>query len=156
MMDVFRIVEILHGRHLILSTAESCTGGLLAGKLIEVPGASDVYSEGFITYSNRAKEERLGVQRTTLQLHGAVSAECAVEMAQGAARVSHSDIGLSTTGIAGPGGGTSDKPVGLVYIGISNGGQARAIECRFAGDRASVRAQAVNAALGLLEEELDL
>lgn len=156
MMDAFKLIAILHERNLFLSTAESCTGGLLAGKLIEVPGASDVYSEGFITYSNRAKEERLGVQGTTLQSYGAVSAECAIEMAQGAARVSHSDIGLSTTGIAGPGGGSSDKPVGLVYIGISNCGRARAVECHFKGDRSSVRAQAVNAALGLLEEELDL
>ena len=145
MMDVFKLVELLHKKHLFLSTAESCTGGLLAGKLIEVPGASDVYSEGFITYSNRAKEERLGVLGTTLKAHGAVSAECAAEMARGAARVSHSDIGLSTTGIAGPGGGSADN----------NNGKARAVECRFEGDRSSVRAQAVNAALGLLEEELD-
>ena len=156
MMDVFKLVETLHKRHLFLSTAESCTGGLLAGRLIEVPGASDVYSEGFITYSNRAKEERLGVKEITLQSHGAVSAECAIEMAQGAARVSHSDIGLSTTGIAGPGGGSADKPVGLVYIGISNCGRARAVECRFEGDRSQVRAQAVDTALGLLEEELGL
>lgn len=82
MMDVFKLVELLHKKHLFLSTAESCTGGLLAGKLIEVPGASDVYSEGFITYSNRAKEERLGVLGTTLKAHGAVSAECAAEMAR--------------------------------------------------------------------------
>ena len=155
-MDVFKLVETLQKRHLFLSTAESCTGGLLAGKLIEVPGASDVYYEGFITYSNHAKEERLGVQGTTLQSHGAVSAECAIEMAQGAARVSRSDIGLSTTGIAGPGGATADKPVGLVYIGISNCGQARAVERRFDGDRSQVRSQAVDAALGLLEEELGL
>lgn len=156
MADVFKLVETLQQRHLLLSTAESCTGGLLAGKLIEVPGASDVYSEGFITYSNRAKEERLNVLRSTLLTHGAVSAECAIEMAQGAARVSDSDIGLSTTGIAGPGGGSADKPVGLVYIGISNCGIARAVECHFEGDRGSVRTQAVEAALGLLEEELGL
>ena len=155
-MDVFKLVETLQKRHLFLSTAESCTGGLLAGKLIEAPGASDVYYEGFITYSNHAKEERLGVQGTTLQSHGAVSAECAIEMALGAARVSRSDIGLSTTGIAGPGGGSADKPVGLCYIGSSNRGQARAVECRFEGDRSQVRAQAVDAALSLLEEELGL
>ena len=103
-MEEDRIIELLTGMEMTISTAESCTGGLLAGTLINVPGASAVFPEGFITYSNGAKAARLGVSEETLAVKGAVSSECACEMAAGAAVVSGADIGLSTTGIAGPDG----------------------------------------------------
>ena len=153
-MNVYEIVELLRSKDLTLSTAESCTGGLLSGRIVDVPGASWVFPQGFVTYSNEAKAVTLGVNRKTLDEKGAVSAECACEMAEGAARVSGSDIGLSTTGIAGPDGGSDEKPVGLVYIGIFSRGRSRALECHFKGGRSAVRSQTVEMALDMLEKEL--
>ncbi len=151
-----QIIHYLAAHHLTISTAESCTGGLLAARLIDVPGASDVFSEGFITYSNEAKAGRLSVSRKTLETEGAVSAACAGQMAFGAAHASSSDIGISTTGIAGPGGGSADKPVGLVYIGYCIRNDIKTKEFRFKGSRSEVRKQTVEAALTLLGEELKI
>lgn len=117
-----KIVRELQNRGYTITTAESCTGGLLAGRILNVSGASAVYNEGHITYSNEAKERLLGVSHDTLEQFGAVSEQIAAEMALGAARVASANVGLSTTGIAGPGGGTPEKPVGLVYIGCAING----------------------------------
>ena len=113
------VYDLLKEKDLTITTAESCTGGLLAGRIINVSGASDVYKEGFITYSNEAKVKYLGVSEETLAKHGAVSSECAAEMAKGAKERSGADIAVVTTGIAGPEGGTPEKPVGLVYVGVA-------------------------------------
>ncbi len=145
---------MLEKRHMTLTTAESCTAGLLAGRIMNVPGASGVYREGYITYSNEAKEKLLGVRHETLQAHGAVSSETAREMAEGAAAHAEAQAALSVTGIAGPDGGTPEKPVGLVYIGCCVGGQTRTIMYHFTGNRAKNREYAVVNALTLLREEL--
>ncbi len=110
-----KLLEDCRRRAITLSTAESCTGGLLAACLTSIAGSSDVFESGFVTYSNQSKMNLLGVTAGTLEAHGAVSAETAVEMAQGLLRNSRADIGISITGIAGPGGGSNEKPVGLVY-----------------------------------------
>ena len=144
------IVERLLKKHYTVTTAESCTGGLLAGRILNVPGASDVYHEGYITYSNESKERLLGVSQETLKTYGAVSRQTAEEMARGAAKAANADVGLSTTGIAGPGGGTLEKPVGLIYVGCYIGGKAYVEECHFSGTREENRRDAVEAVLLLL------
>ncbi len=151
-----KIVEELIRRGYTITTAESCTGGLLAGRLLNVSGASGVYHEGHITYSNEAKERLLGVSHETLATYGAVSEQTAREMAFGAAKAANANVGLSTTGIAGPGGGTDEKPVGLVYVGCSINGETVACEYQFSGDRQENREMAVEAALELLLKELQL
>lgn len=133
-----------------ISSAESCTGGLVAGTLINAPGISSVYKEGFITYSNEAKEKRLGVRNITLEQYGAVSEQTATEMAKGCAANAKTDFSIVTTGIAGPGGGTDDKPVGLVYLGCYAKGQVVIDKRIYDGDREQIRKQAVNDALKLL------
>lgn len=149
-----RIVKELRERKFTITTAESCTGGLLAGRLLNVSGASEVYNEGHITYSNEAKERLLGVSHSTLETYGAVSTKTAEEMALGAAKAAQAEVGLSTTGIAGPGGGTLDKPVGLIYVGCAVNGVVTVKECRFHGNREENRNAAVEAALELLWEIL--
>lgn len=149
-----RIAQKLMELGYTATTAESCTGGLLAGRLLNAPGVSEVYKEGYITYSNEAKEKILHVSHDTLQVHGAVSPQTAEEMARGAAKAAGADAALSTTGIAGPGGGTAQKPVGLVYIGCYVNGTVKAEQHLFAGERAAVRSQSVEAALNLLERML--
>ena len=148
------IVFELQKRNQTLTTAESCTGGLLAGRILNVSGASAVYNEGHITYSNEAKERLLGVVHETLETYGAVSKETAAEMAKGAALSAKADVGLSTTGIAGPTGGTPEKPVGLVYVGCYVNGEVTVEECRFVGNREQNRNAAVEAALQLLGKHL--
>ncbi|QDW74293.1 competence/damage-inducible protein A [Lachnospiraceae bacterium KGMB03038] len=148
------IVRLLEEKNLTLTTAESCTGGLLAGRIMNVPGASDVYQEGHITYSNEAKEKILGVRHETLETYGAVSPQTAAEMAAGAAAAAGAGAALSVTGIAGPGGGTEDKPVGLVYIGCQVGGKCRVEKYHFTGNREKNREFSVVNALTLLREEL--
>ncbi len=137
-----------------ITTAESCTGGLLAGRILNVSGASDVYNEGHITYSNEAKERILGVNHETLEQYGAVSSQTAAEMAEGAAKTAKADIGLSTTGIAGPGGGTPEKPVGLIYLGCHYKGQNFTKKCNFSGNREENRRDAVEASLEFAKEIL--
>ncbi|MDE7311574.1 MAG: CinA family protein [Eubacterium sp.] len=149
-----RVLALLKQRGFTVTTTESCTGGLLAGRLLNAAGASEVYKEGYITYSNEAKEKLLGVSHETLAAYGAVSEQTALEMAQGAARQAKAQAALATTGIAGPDGGTQEKPVGLVYIGCSVNGVSVVEEHVFAGERAQVRNQAVEAALLLLERTL--
>ena len=148
------IVDMLKEKNLTLTTAESCTAGLLAGRIMNVAGATQIYNEGYITYSNEAKEKLVGVSHGTLESHGAVSHETAAEMAEGAARAAGADASVSVTGIAGPDGGTKEKPVGLVYVGCYVKGNVRTEEFRFLGNRAKNREYAVVRALTLLREEL--
>jgi nicotinamide-nucleotide amidase len=138
--------------HLRIATAESCTGGLISALLTEIAGSSDVFERGFVTYSNQAKQELLSVPEALLIRHGAVSEEVARAMAQGALIHSHADLAVAVTGIAGPGGGSAEKPVGLVHIATARkGGKILHRECRF-GDigRDTVRIATVDAALGML------
>ena len=136
-----------------LATAESCTGGLVAALLTEVAGSSDVVERGFVTYSNEAKIEMLGVSQETLTAHGAVSRETAEEMALGALTHSQADVAVSITGIAGPGGATATKPVGLVHLAAARDGRVlQAIHEVFPGDRGAVRLAALRQALSLLQD----
>lgn len=146
------VVDLLTAKGLTLTCAESCTGGLLSGRIINVPGVSDVYKAGFVTYSDKAKHKLLGVKKSTLKQYGAVSPETAREMAKGAARAAHADAAVSVTGIAGPDGGTGDKPVGLVYIGCYVMGKVTVKKYQFSGNRNKVRESTVAAALTLLRK----
>ena len=146
--------EILCNNKLTISTAESCTGGMVAAKLISYPGISASFLEGAITYSNEAKMKRLGVRKETLDAYGAVSEETAKEMAEGIAKESCSNASIATTGIAGPGGGTNEKPVGLVYIGVYVEGKVIVNKYNFDGNREMVRKSATIAALNLLMDQL--
>jgi len=138
-----------------LATAESCTGGLIAGALTEIAGSSDVVERGFVTYSNEAKIELLGVPASLIARVGAVSAEVAEAMAEGALEHSLADVAVSATGIAGPGGATPGKPVGLVYLGCCRrGGRPLHERHLFPGDRTAVRRASVEAALDLLARQL--
>jgi nicotinamide-nucleotide amidase len=136
-----------------ITTAESCTGGLIAGLLTEIPGSSDVVERGFVTYSNDAKEEMIGVSHDLLVAHGAVSQQVARAMAEGALNHSKADIAVAVTGIAGPGGGSTEKPVGLVHIAAARGDSVIHRECRF-GDigRTEVRIATIEVALELLSQ----
>jgi len=146
----------LQDRRWTVATAESCTGGLIAGAITGVAGSSGWFERGFVTYSNEAKVEMLGVRRETLAAHGAVSEATVREMAAGAVERSRADIAVAVTGVAGPSGGTPDKPVGLVcFAWARRGGAVEARTERFGGDRAAVRAATVEAALqGLIERAL--
>jgi nicotinamide-nucleotide amidase len=135
-----------------LATAESCTGGLVAAALTSIAGSSDVVDRGFVTYSNHAKMELLGVPETTLAAAGAVSAETALAMAAGAVSRARVDLAVSITGIAGPGGCTTIKPLGLVYIGVATKEDARSERHVFPGDRSDVRHAAMIRALEILKE----
>lgn len=146
------VVDLLLANKLTVSTVESCTGGLVAARLINVPGVSEVFKSGYITYSNKAKRRLLGIKKSTLLKHGAVSEEIAREMAKGAALVSKSDVTVSITGIAGPDGGSEEKPVGLVYIGCNVCGRTTVKECHFSGNRTKIRENTVSAALSLMRE----
>lgn len=146
------IVDLLLANKLTISTVESCTGGLLAARLINVPGVSEVFKSGYITYSNKAKRRLLGIKKNTLLKHGAVSKEIAKEMVKGAALISKADVAVSVTGIAGPDGGSEEKPVGLVYIGCNVCGRITVKEYHFSGDRSKIRDNTVSAALSLMRE----
>ena len=144
------LLAALEARGETLATAESCTGGLIAAALTAIAGSSSVVMAGFVTYSNAAKMRMVGVREATLAAHGAVSEAVAREMAEGALERAEVDLALSCTGIAGPGGATPDKPVGLVFIGCARRGAAAVVERHvFPGDRAAVRAATVAAALRL-------
>ncbi|HLY45762.1 MAG TPA: nicotinamide-nucleotide amidohydrolase family protein [Stellaceae bacterium] len=137
-----------------VATAESCTGGLVAAALTAIAGSSDVVERGFVTYSNEAKMELLGVPSETIGAHGAVSAQTAAAMARGAVARAGVDLAVSITGVAGPGGGTPQKPVGLVYLGLARKDGAARVERRiFPGDRTDIRRAAMVLALELLESE---
>jgi nicotinamide-nucleotide amidase len=146
--------KLLRDRGETVSVAESCTGGLIGRRLTEVPGSSDYFLEGAITYSNEAKVRILGVSTDTLDRHGAVSRECAQEMAEGMRRASGTDHSISVTGIAGPGGGSDEKPVGTVYIGYSGPAGTRSSQLFLPGDRYLIRWRASQSALDILRRQL--
>ena len=146
------LVEILTKKQYKITTAESCTGGLVAATIVNVSGASEVFQAGFVTYANEAKEKELGVKSETLQTYGAVSEKTAKEMASGCAAHAKAQVGISTTGIAGPGGGTAEKPVGLVYIGCAVRSNVYVEKNVFSGDRQQVRRQAADRAIGFALE----
>ena len=142
---------------IMLATAESCTGGMIAAALTDIAGSSAVVDRGFVTYSNEAKMEMLGVREETLRAHGAVSEETALEMAFGALRHSRARIAVSVTGIAGPDGGSAEKPVGLVWFGLARTGVETVAEKRLFDNRgrAFIRAESVKVALGMILTALD-
>ena len=144
------LVELLKARGLTCATAESCTGGGVGSAITAVPGSSAVFAGGVISYSNDVKRNVLGVSDDILQNVGAVSPETAAQMAEGARRLLRTDLAVSLTGIAGPDGGSEEKPVGLVWFGLATKDGVRTEKCIFRGDRAQVRAQAVTHALGML------
>ena len=146
--------EILCNKNLSISTAESCTGGLIAAKLISYPGISKVLLESIVTYSNEAKMKRLKVNKNTLDKYGAVSEQTAYEMAKGVVDFTGSDIGVISTGIAGPGGGTEEKPVGLVYIAVNIKGSIEVEKHIFTGTRNDIREKAAKKALTLVKNRL--
>lgn len=144
---------LLTQKNMRLVTAESCTGGMIAAAITDRSGSSAVFERGYVTYSNEAKIEELGVKSETIETHGAVSEQTAAEMAKGALKNIHADIALSVTGIAGPNGGTKEKPVGLVYIGIAlQNKEPHIVKNLFEGDRTSIRQATVEKALELLIE----
>jgi nicotinamide-nucleotide amidase len=144
------VLAALRARGWMLATAESCTGGLIAAALTSVAGSSDVVDRGFVTYSNSAKTEMLGVPAELIARHGAVSEQVARAMAEGALVQSSAQIAVSVTGVAGPGGGSPDKPVGLVWFGCAAGGAVTSVSHLFPGGRDAVRAAAVATAFDLL------
>jgi nicotinamide-nucleotide amidase len=148
------VLELLRTRGLTLATAESCTGGLVGARLTDVPGSSDVFLGGAIVYSDVAKQEQLGVSAATLAAHGAVSAEVAAELARGARERLRADVAVAVTGIAGPGGGTPDKPVGLVFVHAAGPTGERALRLDFPGDRETIRGRATVSALHLVRRLL--
>ncbi|MBP5791534.1 MAG: nicotinamide-nucleotide amidohydrolase family protein [Kiritimatiellae bacterium] len=147
------LVELLKARNVTCTTAESCTGGGIAAAITDIPGSSEVFLGSVVSYANSVKSGALGVSEESLARVGAVSCEVAAQMAEGARRLMKSDIAVSTTGIAGPGGGSEEKPVGLVWFGIAGRGGTRTEKAIFAGDRESIRRQAVIHALGMLSIE---
>jgi nicotinamide-nucleotide amidase len=148
------VLGLCRSRGWTLATAESCTGGLVAARLTSVPGSSDVVVGGIVSYANEVKEHELGVAGTLLAEHGAVSAEVAEAMAHGVRERLRADVGVSVTGIAGPDGGTPEKPVGLVYVHAESPGGSVGRELSFPGDRASIRARSVVVALHLVRRLL--
>ena len=149
-----QILQHLTEKKQTVSSAESCTGGLLAGELTRLSGSSAIFTHGFVTYSNAAKHELLGVKNETLQQFGAVSQQTVAEMANGALQKAHADYALAISGIAGPTGGTAEKPVGTVCFGLATKNQTQTQTKHFSGSRDEVRQQAVDYALQLLKENL--
>ena len=155
-MNIVDVISALAQSHHTVSTAESCTGGLIASTIVDVPGASDCFNEGYVTYSNEAKMKNLGVSNDTLKNYGAVSFQTACEMAKGVRKTADSDYGISSTGIAGPGGGTAKKPVGLVYIACAYGeDECIYKELHLSGDRSQVRHAAAAEAINLLAQVIE-
>ena len=152
---VAQLAELLIARKLMMATAESCTGGLIAGACTDLAGSSAWFERGFVTYSNEAKAELLGVDAALIAAHGAVSEPVARAMAEGALTHSRAQVSVAVTGVAGPTGGSADKPVGTVWFGWSVDGQVRTERRRFDGDRATVRAATVHHALQTLVQWLE-
>lgn len=151
------ILQLCQQKSLTIVTAESCTGGLIAGCLTEIPGSSSVIEGGFVTYSNQAKISMLSIKLEQLDRYGAVSEEIARSMAEGALGRSKADIAIACTGVAGPGGATNTKPIGLVHLACaSRTHPATHKRCNFSGDRSTIRMATVNAAFGLIEAQLDI
>ncbi|MCR5800965.1 MAG: competence/damage-inducible protein A [Lachnospiraceae bacterium] len=146
------VIDLLKKKNFSLSIAESCTGGLLSARLINVPGASEVYKSGFVVYSNKAKRKLLGLKKKAIDKYGAVSAQTAEEMTKGLAMETKSDVCVSITGIAGPGGGSAEKPVGLVYIACNVKGKITVRQYMFKGTRAKIRESSAAEALILIRE----
>ena len=147
------LIDLLRAKHLRIATAESCTGGMIAAAFTDIAGSSDVFERGFVTYSNESKTEMLGVPADLIASAGAVSEEVAARMATGALAHSHADLAVSVTGIAGPGGGSPEKPVGTVWFGITaRVGEVSTHLQLFAGDRAAVRTAARDFALSLIRD----
>jgi len=146
------LIEKLIVKGLKISTAESCTGGMIAARITAVPGASECFDAGVVTYSNEQKHKLIGVKTETLEQFGAVSQETALEMCKGVKELTNADIGVSVTGIAGPGGGTPEKPVGTVWIGVCSNNTHNALKFLFEGNRDEVRSQTAEKALELAME----
>ena len=153
-MNIEELIKTLSSRHLTVATAESCTGGLIAKLITDVPGASDVYMGGVVSYSNDVKSNVLGVDRDVLAAHGAVSEPVALAMADGARRVCGADIAVSTTGVAGPGGGSAEKPVGTVWVAVSSDNVRRAVKLSHpeTWTREEIRESSARYALGLITD----
>jgi len=150
--EVQELISLLRSKSITFSLAESCTGGLIASKVTDCPGASQVFLGSAVTYSNESKERLLGVEHQVLIDHGAVSEETARQMAVGACRAFGSDYSAAVTGIAGPGGATDTKPVGLVFIAVSDGSRTIVSKNNFTGDRKQIRERTADAALGMLAD----
>ena len=151
-MDAAQLLDLYRAKRLRIATVESCTGGMIAAAITDIAGSSDVFERGFVTYSNEAKAQ-LGVQAELIAQHGAVSVHVAREMAAGALKHSKADVAVAVTGIAGPGGGSEGKPVGLVYLAVARRNGEPAIERhQFHGDRAAIRQATVERALEMLAE----
>lgn len=149
-----KIAALLRGSGLTLSVAESCSGGLIAKRITDIPGSSGYFLFGAVTYANSSKERVLGVPLELLETHGAVSSEVASAMAEGVRKLSGSDLGIATTGIAGPDGGTPEKPVGTVFIAIASADGCSVFQHLFNGDRDAIREATSEAALELLSGTL--
>jgi len=147
-----RLVAACLARGVTVATAESCTGGLVAARITAVPGASAVFLGGVVSYANAVKRDLLGVPQDLLERVGAVSPECAEALASGVRARLKADVAVSVTGVAGPGGGTPQKPVGLVFLGVATASGVRVERCQFAGDREAVREQSAERALELLAQ----
>ena len=148
------VIELLRRQNKVISVAESCTGGMLASQLVNVPGSSNAFKEGYVVYANEAKVDILDVNPDTLENFGAVSPECVYEMSANLYEKTDSDITVSISGIAGPSGGTEEKPVGLVYFGITHKGKTTVYRKMFNGDRYMIRYRAVIFALNQVRMEL--
>ncbi len=141
--------------HLKIATAESCTGGLVAALFTEIPGSSKVFERGFVTYSNASKLQAIGVDAGTLNMHGAVSEQVAIDMARKVRKTAGTEISIAITGVAGPGGGSIEKPVGLVYIAVSLRDELTVENHQFVGTRHEIRMHAVTRAITLLQTMLN-
>ena len=153
-MTVEKLASMLNAKGKTVSTAESCTGGMIAGRLTDLAGSSAYFKEGYVTYANEAKEKILNVSHDCLEQYGAVSEETCYQMIKGLLMKTGADYGIAVTGIAGPGGGSREKPVGLVYIGYGNLENCHVVKRQFAGERSEVRQQTVDEAIRLLCQEL--
>lgn len=154
MGDAVKIIGLLREKGYTLATAESCTGGLIASAFVDIPGASDVYRGGIVSYNEELKESLLGVKRETVDRYTVVSSQTAEEMCKGAAEKCGADIGLSSTGCAGPDGGTEKNPAGTVYIGVYIGGKSYVKRLSLKGERNEIRRSAVKEILSMLTELL--